>query len=62
LTSEQAREVQGALDDYVLYYQNLQGQMEDIRSQGHKRIMKILTPEQQKKFERMSSDLSRRVQ
>lgn len=60
LSPQQAREVQSALDDYVLYYQNLQGQMEDIRAQGHTRIMKILDPEQQRKFESMGSELSGR--
>ena len=58
LTPEQAREVETILDDYVLYYQNLQGQIADIRMQGHDRILRILEPQQRVKFEAMMTELS----
>ncbi len=44
------------IDDFVMYYQGLQGQMDDWRAEGKKRIMQILNPEQQKKFERIMQD------
>lgn len=56
LTPEQATKVETEIDDFVMYYQGLQGQMDDWRAEGKKRIMQILTPEQQKKFERIMQD------
>lgn len=53
LTPEQAAEIETVLDEFVLYYQNLQGQMDDFRAEGKKRILRALTPEQRKKFEKM---------
>jgi hypothetical protein len=61
LTEDQAREVETVLDDYVLYYQNLQGQLDDVRAQGRDRILKILNPEQKKKFNKMMNDLSAKL-
>jgi len=58
LTPDQAKEIETVLDDFVLYYQNLQGQMDDWRTDGKKRIMGTLTPEQQAKFEKMMSSRS----
>lgn len=55
LTPEQSKEIETVLDDFVLYYQNLQGQMDDWRSNGKTRIMGTLRPEQQAKFEKMMS-------
>ena len=57
LTPEQAGKVETELDDFVMYYQGLQGQMDDWRIEGKNRIMRILTPEQQKKFERIMLDM-----
>jgi hypothetical protein len=45
------------LDDFVMYYQTLQAQMDDVRATGKSRIMKILHDDQQQKFERMLADL-----
>jgi Spy/CpxP family protein refolding chaperone len=56
LSPEQATKVETEIDDFVMYYQGLQGQMDDWRAEGKKRIMQILTPEQQKKFERIMQD------
>jgi Spy/CpxP family protein refolding chaperone len=53
LTPEQAAEVETVLDDYVMYYQVLQGQMDDWKVEGKKRILQILKPEQRKRFEKL---------
>ena len=58
LTPDQAKEIETVLDDFVLYYQNLQGQMDDWRSNGKTRIMSALTPAQRAKFEKMMSSHS----
>lgn len=54
LTPEQEREIEAVLDDYVIYYQNLQTQMDDFRYEGKKRIMQILNEEQREKYLRIS--------
>ena len=51
LTPDQAKEIEAALDDLVMFYQNLQTQMDDLRAQGKSRILRVLTEEQRKKFE-----------
>ena len=58
LTPAQAQEIETILDDFVLYYQALQGQMDDWRTDGKKRIMDALTPEQKVKFEKLLSSRS----
>lgn len=58
VTDDQAREIETVIDDYVMYYQNLQGQMDDFRAEGYKSIMKVLTPEQREKFEKMRGQFS----
>ena len=57
LTPGQADELEGVLDDFIMYYQMLQTQMDDVRSNGKARIMQVLKPEQQKRFEQMMTDL-----
>ncbi len=61
LTPEQAAEIETVLDEFVLYYQNLQGQMDDFRAEGKKRILRALTPEQRKRFEKMVGKLNARL-
>lgn len=61
LTPEQAAEIETVLDEFVLYYQNLQGQMDDFRAEGKKRILRALTPEQRKKFEKMVGKLNAKL-
>jgi Spy/CpxP family protein refolding chaperone len=53
LTPAQSTEIETVLDEFVLYYQNLQGQMDDFRAEGKQRILKVLTPEQRARFERL---------
>ncbi len=57
LTPAQVRDVSAALEDFNMYYQSLQDQLEDVRSTGKSRILQILTPEQRTKFEQMLNGL-----
>lgn len=61
LTPDQAQQIETLLDDLAKYYDNLQGQMDDFRQDGKERIKKILTPEQQKKFDKILSEVSTRI-
>jgi len=58
VSDDQAKAIETVIDDYVMYYQNLQGQMDDFRAEGHKSILKILTPEQREKFEKKRGEFS----
>ena len=60
LTPEQAEQMETVLDDFVLYYQTLQTQMDEVRSSGKERILRILNPDQRKKFDRLLADLQAR--
>jgi Spy/CpxP family protein refolding chaperone len=60
LTPQQAEEIGTILDDFMMYYQTLQAQMDEVRASGKDRILKILTPEQREKFGRMLSELQAR--
>ncbi len=64
LTPDQTAKVRAVLNDYLMYYKTLDEQLEEIRLQlddvratGKSRIVEILTPEQQKKFEKISGEL-----
>ena len=64
LTPDQTAKVRAVLNDYLMYFKTLDEQLEEIRLQlddvratGKSRIVEILTPEQQKKFEKMSGEL-----
>jgi Spy/CpxP family protein refolding chaperone len=61
LTPEQAVQIEGLLEDLAKFYDNLQGQMDDFRADGKERIRKVLTPEQQKKFEKLLNEMSTRI-
>lgn len=56
LTDEQAGKMAKVLDDYKMYYQNLQEQLEEVRSTGKGDILKILDDEQRQKFEKLVAD------
>jgi Spy/CpxP family protein refolding chaperone len=56
LTPKQAEEMSSILDDYKLYYQSVQDQLDEVRSTGKSRIMALLNPEQKRKFEQMLSE------
>jgi hypothetical protein len=60
LTGEQAAEVEVVLDDFMMYYQTLQAQMDEVRANGKERVTRLLSPEQKEKFSRMMSELQAR--
>jgi Spy/CpxP family protein refolding chaperone len=60
LTPEQAQQMEGVLDDFVLYYQTLQTQMDEVRASGKERIVRILNPEQRRKFDGIMAELQAR--
>ncbi len=62
LTESQTQEVAEVLDDFMKYYQTLQAQMDDVRTNGKDRIVSILSPEQRDKFGRMMTELQSRQQ
>ena len=53
LTPKQAEEIELVLDDFVMYYQTLQSQMDEVRANGKTRIMKVLDEQQKRKFDAM---------
>ena len=53
LTTTQQVEMETVLDDFVMYVQMLQAQMDDVRANGKARIMRVLDERQKKKFEKM---------
>lgn len=57
LSEEQAEQMEIVLDDFMTYYQTLQAQMDDVRSTGKARILRILNDGQKQKFERLLSEL-----
>lgn len=57
LSPVQKQELETVLDDFVMYVQMLQAQMEDVRANGKARVMRVLDEKQKKKFERMLEDL-----
>ena len=62
LTSTQADEIESVLDDFVMYYQMLQSQMEEVRGNGKSRIVQALNPDQRQKFERMLDEMQSKMQ
>jgi DNA-binding MarR family transcriptional regulator len=60
LNDDQAKEIELVLDDFAMYYQTLQAQMDEVRANGKDRIVKVLSQEQREKFNRMMSDLQAR--
>lgn len=59
LTPDQAREIETVLDDFVMYVQTLQAQMEDVKATGKRNVMKCLREDQKQKFERMVSEMGK---
>lgn len=57
LTPEQTKDMETVLDDFMMYYQSLQAQMDDVRAMGKTRILKILREDQKAKFEKMIGDI-----
>ena len=57
LTPEQSKEFETVLDDFMMYYQTLQAQMDDVRATGKQRLMRILNDDQRQKFDKMLTEL-----
>jgi hypothetical protein len=57
LSGDQTVKIAMVLDDYREYYQNLQDQLDDVRSTGKARIMQILDDRQRAKFEKIMGTL-----
>ena len=48
------------LDDFVMYVQMLQTQMDEVRASGQARILALLNENQQAKFHRIMADIQAR--
>lgn len=57
LSEEQAKQLEAVLDDFFKYYHTLQNQLDEVRAAGKSRILRLLNPEQRRKFEHMLSEL-----
>jgi len=57
LAPDQEREMETVLDDFMMYYQTLQAQMDDVRATGKQRILKILHDDQKQKFEKLLGEI-----
>lgn len=53
LTPEQMQTVEGVLDDFAKFYQNIEEQRADIAENGMDRIARVLDDEQRAKFNQM---------
>jgi len=62
LNEDQTRQMEAVLNDFVMYYQTLQEQMNEVRSNGKSRILQILNDDQKQKFSRMISDVQSKQQ
>ena len=60
LTPAQAQQLELILDDFVMYMQMLQTQMDEVRANGKYRVMRVLDEKQQKKFEKMLAELQQK--
>jgi hypothetical protein len=57
LSPEQAQEMERILDDFMMYYQTLQAQMDDVRATGKQRILRILREDQKQRFEKLIGEI-----
>lgn len=56
LTPQQTEQLELILDDFFTYYHTLQAQLDDVRASGKNRIVRILNPEQKRKFDKLVFD------
>ena len=56
LTPDQTAEIETILDDFTMYYQMLQAQMDEVRANGKSGMEQVLNEEQRKKFGRIMHD------
>lgn len=57
LSPAQAAEIETILDDFVMYYDTLQAQMDEVRASGKAKIKQILNDNQRQKFDKMLVEL-----
>jgi Spy/CpxP family protein refolding chaperone len=57
LTPDQSERLKTILDDFAKYHDDLEVQIDDVRATGRNRIVQMLTPEQRKRFEKLSDQL-----
>jgi len=57
LTPAQRQALEAVLDDFVMYAQMLQAQMEDVKANGKAGIMRVLDERQKQKFQKMLDEL-----
>lgn len=57
LSPQQAEQMAVILDDYKSFYEGVKEQLADVRATGRHRIIELLTPEQRKKFEKLTSEV-----
>ncbi len=57
LTPAQTEQLETILDDFFTYYHTLQAQLDDVRSSGKQRILRILNEDQKKRFEKLMSEM-----
>ncbi len=62
LNPSQAAQLETVLDDFVMYVQMLQTQMDEVRASGKAKILTILDDKQRVKFEKMMGELQARRQ
>lgn len=60
LTPDQTERLKSILDDMVKYKVDMEAEIESFRATGRERIVQMLTPEQRKRFERLSENLAGR--
>ena len=56
LTPDQTAQIETILDDFTMYYQMLQAQMDGVRANGKSGMEQVLNEEQRKKFGRIMHD------
>jgi Spy/CpxP family protein refolding chaperone len=61
LSRKQVEKIEIILDDFMKYVHDLQVQMDETRSYGKDQILKVLTEEQRKKFERTLAEAQTRT-
>jgi hypothetical protein len=53
LTPVQTQHLAMVLDDFMMYIQMLQAQMDEVRANGKERILRILNDEQKERFNKL---------
>lgn len=56
LTPDQTAEIETVLDDFTMYYQMVQAQMDEVRAKGKSSMEQVLNEEQRKKLGRIMHD------